>query len=423
MPLTNPFSRALCPYCFKRFHLGHAPLRVISSNMRLNDPVVQKFLSQDSEVIMAPVEEPMGYFDRLRRYFWRPSINSGTDVKYLICPYCHMQLPVQLANNKLKSDIIAVTGFRASGKSNFFGVLIDALKNRYSQEVGLTLSTQETFSTRTMRTIYSDELYNERYGNDLFGDNPKAVMATLSAETNIDIKIPLIYRLNLSWKSLAWKQKLLHPFASHRPVDLVFFDAAGEDLAIPDIQAAVYGRYFSRAAGIIALIDPLSYPEIRKDIKMEYNSSSVQKPYDTIGVLKQAIERNGGQNFNRKIKAPLAVTISKFDLLRNVSGLDQSVFEDHLHRNGFNAAAANKTSDAIRRYIINKGVSSIISVAEGNFKKCQYFGMSALGRSPKEDFSLTSIDPINIADSLLWILNQLGYLRTIDETKTKSKDE
>lgn len=418
MPLTLPFSKVLCPFCFNEFHLGHAPLRVISSNERVNDPVVQRFLNLDSDVLMAPVETPTGNVNRALRNFWYPSLANDTEVKHRICPKCHMQLPVQLANNRLKSSVIAVTGFRSSGKSNFFGVLIDALKNRYSQEVGLNLSTQETFSTRTLRTIYSDELYNERYGNNLFGENPKAVMATLSAQTNIDIRIPLIYRLNLTRFSL--KQRLLHPFATHRPIDLVFFDAAGEDSTSPVIQD-LYSRYFSRAAGIIALIDPLSYPEIRRDIKMEYSPSSVQKQYDTIGVLKQAIERQNSQYASQKIKAPLAVTISKFDLLRNINGLDQSVFEDHVHSNGFDEVAAKKTSDAIRKYITSKGINSITSVAEGNFKTCQYFGMSALGRSPKEDYSLTSIDPINIADSLLWILNQLGYLQTEQEMKKKQR--
>jgi hypothetical protein len=45
--------------------------------------------------------------------------------------------------------------------------------------------------------------------------------------------------------------------------------------------------------------------------------------------------------------------------------------------------------------------------------------MSALGRSPRPDRTLTSIEPINIADSLFWILNQLGYLQTEEEMKNK----
>ncbi|MBR0237910.1 MAG: hypothetical protein IJQ39_07460 [Thermoguttaceae bacterium] len=418
MPLTHPLSKVLCPFCFREFHLGQAPLRVISSSVRVNDPVVQRFLSKESDVPMAPVEQPTGFFNKALRWFWYPSLTDDNEVKHRICPHCHMELPVQLANNKLRSNIIAVTGYRSSGKSNFFGVLIDALRNRYSEEVGLNLTTQETFSTRSLQTIYSDELYDERYGDDLFGDNPKAVKATLSAESNIDIRIPLIYRLNLT--RFSFKQRLLHPFATHRPIDLVLFDAAGEDLKSPDIQA-IHGRYLSHAAGIIALIDPLSYSEIRKDIRMNTNITSNQKPFDAMAILRRTIEKHSQLSPNQKIKVPLAVTISKFDLLRNAPGLDPCVFEDHVHSNGFDELAAKKTSDAIRSYITHKGINAITSVAEGNFQTCQYFGMSALGRSPREDSSLTSIDPINIADSLLWILNRLGYLQTEEEMKGRSK--
>ncbi|MBR6437468.1 MAG: hypothetical protein IKS45_13270, partial [Thermoguttaceae bacterium] len=74
-------------------------------------------------------------------------------------------------------------------------------------------------------------------------------------------------------------------------------------------------------------------------------------------------------------------------------------------------------SNAIRDFLLSKRIYSITSVVENNFKTYKYFGMSALGRSPRPDRSLSSIEPINIADSLFWILNQLGYLQTEEEMK------
>lgn len=364
---------------------------------------------------MPPVEEPQGFFNKLGRYFYYPEQHNGMVVKHRICPHCHMKLPVQLSSGSMASNIIAVIGYRDSGKSNFFGVLINELKNRYSKEVGLNLVSQETFSTSTMRSIYSDELYQERYGADLLGDTPQVVRATLSASANSDIRIPLIYRLNLT--KFTRFQRFLHPFANQRPIDLVLFDAAGEDMSSPDAMNQYY-RYVSRAAGIIALVDPLSYPEIRGDITASYNASSyATRPHDTIGALVHTIEQTGHKKASQAVKTPLAVTISKFDLLRGIDGLDDSVFEDHVHTNGFDAIAADKTSNAIRSFLESKGINSISSVVESNFKKYKYFGMSALGRSPRPDRSLASIQPINIADSLFWILNQLGYLQTEEEMK------
>ncbi len=417
MPLTHPFSKVLCPFCFEYFHLGQAPVRIASSSELVNDDVVQNFLHlpAGAQALMPPVEEPTGFFNKALRYFYYPSLRSGQVVRYRICPKCHMKLPIQLANNKMTSNIIAVTGYRDSGKSNFFGVLINELKNRYSQEVGLNLITQETFSVNEMRSVFSDQLYTERYGADLLGDNPQVVRATLSAQTNIDIRIPLIYRLNLT--RFTKKQRMLNPFAKLRPIDLVFFDAAGEDMSSPEALAQ-YCRYISRAAGIIALIDPLSYPEIRSEITMNYNSTSYQnRPYDTMGVLTQTIESSDSHAVTQKIKTPLAVTISKFDLLRNIDSLNPFVFEDHVHSSGFDAIAADNASNAIRDFLVSKRIYSITSVVENNFKTYKYFGMSALGRSPRPDRSLSSIEPINIADSLFWILNQLGCLQTEEEMK------
>ena len=150
---------------------------------------------------------------------------------------------------------------------------------------------------------------------------------------------------------------------------------------------------------------------------MNYNSTSYQNPtYDTLGILTQQIESFDSRSATQMIKTPVAVTISKFDLLRNIDSLDQSVFEDHVHSSGFDSLAADRTSNAIREFLIRKEYS-IISNVESHFKTYKYVGMSALGRSPSPDRSLSSIDPINIADSLFWILNQLGYLQTEEEMK------
>lgn len=419
MPFTHPFAKVLCPFCFREFRLGQAPIRNLSSDKAPeNDKIVKEFLNKTEEAPMAPVEAPPGYFAKALHLFWYPSLKGNDNHRRRICPHCHMELPVQLANNKLKSRVIAVTGYRNSGKSNFFGVLINALRNRYSEEVGLSLTTELTFSTTTLKSIYSDQLYNERYGDNLFGNSPRAVRPTLSETDNVEIRIPLIYRLNLT--RFSFMQRLLHPLATHRPIDLVLFDAAGEDLRSPEIQA-LHARYLSNAAGIIALVDPLSYQAFRNDINLNPNAAQYEQPVDAISILRDTIEKHTNLSANRKIKTPLAVTISKFDLLRNAPGLDPCVFEDHVHTDGFDHRAAKKTSDAIRSYITQKGLNSITSVAEGNFSTCQYFGMSALGRSPREDTTLTAIDPINIADPLLWILNQIGLLQTKDEMKRYSK--
>ncbi|MDO4569962.1 MAG: hypothetical protein Q4D38_06250 [Planctomycetia bacterium] len=419
MPFIRPWKRLLCPFCFEYFRPGHAPLRVISSDEYENDEVVQKFLDLDQAVMMRPVEPPPTGFLNLIRYFYFPKVRErGRRIVRRICPHCHMDLPSQMTNNGKSTDIIAVTGYRASGKSNFFGVLIDALGNRYSAEVGLNLLSLETFSISTLSTVNSSSLYGYRYGQYLkSARNPIAVPATRSAVQNREIRIPLIYRLNLT--KFNWKQRILHPFSHIRPVDLVLFDAAGEDMDSPE-AIALYARYLARASGIIALFDPLSYQRIRGKIIQELDESTLVKEgvSDDVVVaqIRRAFERQGALP-ERKIKTPLAVVISKFDLLRNVEGLEPSVFHDHKHEDGFDAESAQEVSGHLRHFLL-ENAPRLISDVEANFQNIQFFGMASLGRTPVENQPIESIEPINVADSLFWLLNKLGHLQTKEDMKS-----
>src|SRR5207249_3958860 len=105
------------------------------------------------------------------------------------------------------------------------------LERRYANEVGFTIYDQETFSIREMRQVSSKKIYRDRYGTRLFeSDKRMAIDQTRSAALDRDIRIPLIYRLefpNRLWHYLA------HPFTRVRSMDLVIFDAAGEDVEDP----------------------------------------------------------------------------------------------------------------------------------------------------------------------------------------------
>ena len=422
MPFIWPWKKILCPFCFEYFRPGQAPTRNISNAQSVADDVVRRFLGLPAEdkVFMHPVEEvPSDFFSRLLSAFYFPKLcDRQGEIRRRICPHCHMQLPTQMGNSGKRSDIIAVTGYRVSGKSNFFGVLIDSLKKRYSKEIGMNLMTQETFSVTKLSSVFSDELYADRYGQYLYQSSaaPTAVPATRSARHNLDIRIPLIYRLNLTRFSL-W-QRLRHPFASHRAIDLVLFDAAGEDMDNPETMA-LFGRYVSRAAGVITLIDPLSYDEIRRDLQTDIAPESYSsQSFDTLATIINCIE-NYSPNYRaqKKIQTPLAVVLSKFDELRGLPDLPESVFRDHVHASGFDKTAADDVSEKLRNFLNRRSLDYLTSEVENNFANCQYFGMAALGRSPEKDQTLSSIEPINVVDPILWLLYKLGYLQTKQEMK------
>src|SRR5262249_42728514 len=154
-------------------------------------------------------------------------------------------------------------GTRYSGKSNFFGVLIDALMRRFASEVGFTIFGQETFSVDEARSTNSDALYRKRYYNRLFNSTqPEVVPSTPRASviaTDETPRIPLIYRME--FPRCGWVARL----RGRAALDLVIFDSAGEDLRDDDPQTLEqFYRFLLYAAGIIFLVDPTQVQGIRE---------------------------------------------------------------------------------------------------------------------------------------------------------------
>lgn len=425
MPFTFPTSKVICPFCFEKFHIGHAPYRVYSERKADPDDRVMEFLNLDTSIPfpMHPVQEIRGFWRRLLGYFYFPSVKEKKRVvKNRICPNCHMTLPSQLANSGKNGDIIAVIGYRNTGKSNFYGVLIPSLRDRYAGEVGFSMHALDSFNVNDGRPISSDQLHRKRYGNYLYGKEPMAVANTTRAQTNPDVRIPMIYRLNLKRFTL-W-QRILHPFSHHRPLDLVLFDAAGEDLD-ESIKERIQARYLAYASGIIMLLDPVSFPALRKKLRPDIAARTFEDDFfDTFKSIPEAMdEYSSHYHWSRKIKTPVAVVISKFDELRPngkpLEGLDPSVFYDHEHSSGFDKQVVDETSDHIYQFLRQNGINYIVESLD-EYSNWKLFGMAALGQPPRDDNHLDSIEPINIADPLLWILYKLGHIAAKEE---KSKEE
>ena len=195
MRLVAPWGSVVCPFCFTSFHLSQAARRSMSpAAPKEPDTRLGTFLSIPPPE-MPKVEIPAASV--WSRIFRRCVVSEDRSKEWrAVCPNCHLHLPHKTATGELVSEVIAIIGTRNSGKSNYFGVLIHALERRYAGEVGFQIFNQETFSTREMKPVSSKKLYRERYGDRLFESaERRAVDQTLSAATNIETRIPLIYRL------------------------------------------------------------------------------------------------------------------------------------------------------------------------------------------------------------------------------------
>lgn len=408
--------RKRCPYCFQRFFVDEAPRRSIMQNGRLEpDGAVQDFLKVLQVPEMAPVEYPPAE-PVARRWFRRlwASNHVGYDLKKAICPRCHMFLPHKLANGELGSEVLAIVGARSAGKSNYFGVLIDALESRYAHEVGFSMFAQDTFSVEQMGPVSSRELYQSRYGS-LFGVRPRALGASVTATQDPDLLIPLIYRFQFPVRRPL--QRLTRPFSHFRALDLAIFDAAGEDLK-DTVNRQQFARYISAASGIIFLIDPFSLPGMAALLPPRLRPGQ-QSQGDAREVLQGAIklfEDLEGLRADRKISVPVAIALTKSDLFdRKMVGAGSAIVTDSRHPGGFHAEGCRKLSEEVVRCLHQWGCFDLPRLVQDRFRHSQFFALSALGQNPGRNLSLQPIRSRRLADPLLWLFWKRGLISKTSE--------
>ncbi len=210
MGLIWPFREEPCPFCFEHFHLGDAPSRsMLAIGPDEPDNGVADFLHIQPPAMRRIEPVPAtGFAGRWLRRMWISHDPASGRKK--VCPRCHMFLPHKMASGELRSEVLAIVGARNAGKSNYFGVLINALEARYAREVGFSMFAQDTFSVHKMQPVSSRELYQTRYGSRLFSAQPTALNSTPPAATNPDILIPLIYRMQFPHQP---SQQFARPFS------------------------------------------------------------------------------------------------------------------------------------------------------------------------------------------------------------------
>jgi len=398
-----------CPTCFEQFYLGDAPSRSTSAvGPEEPDNGLGDFLNiQPPSMRRVEPVPAAGFMGQWFRRLWLP--HDSTSDRKKVCPRCHLYLPHKMASGELKSEILAIVGARNAGKSNYFGVLINALERRYAGEVGFSMFAQDTFSVRRMQPASSHELYKERYGSRLFSNQPAALQQTPSAATNPDNLIPLIYRMQFPLRP---EERIKHPFSQFKALDLVIFDAAGEDLQ-NTVTRQQFTQYVGAASGIIFLIDPFAFPGIPELLPSSIRGCLPQQQGDAREVIYGAInlfEQRNGLRADQKIDVPVAVAFTKTDMLKTIVDLDSPILRDSHHKGGFNVDDCRECSDEVEQYLSDWGHSDLPHLMRSRFAACQFFGVSALGHMPGQDLSLGTISPRRIADPLLWLLWKRSYI-------------
>lgn len=408
MPFVSPFRRLCCPFCCRLFHLAEAPCRIFSSSGETQpDGKVGDFFDIPAPEL-GPVEEPpTGLFRRLvRRFLISRNREAGAVIRRWICPHCHMALPKAMADGAGRSQIIAVVGSRGVGKTLFLGVLIHALKTRYSDEVGFSIWDQETFSVSQLQRVRSDTLLEMRYG-PMFGEtNRRAVSLNLGA-SRADARVPLIYRLQFPKRPI---DCLFHPLSNPRGADLVFFDGIGEG-SDSLTGAEQFWRYVLRAAGVIFLFDPFGCEGIRNRFPRNAPDSpyEVSDPAQVVSSVLNMFATSGMLRPGRKLDVPVAFVLTKSDILRDILPDGSRLLRDPTHDRGVNLRECECANAEVIEILRMTDCHRLLALADNSFKSYCFFGLSSLGETPPEQLRLADLRPIRVADPLLWILWKLGH--------------
>jgi len=326
-------------------------------------------------------------------------IDCKEAAKHLYCNEIEKEIPLEFLSGE--SLPIALLGARASGKSNYIGVLINEIKKKMTGPFNCSLSMASSQESK--------QAYNELYYRPLY-ESGYTVKATDYGEVP-----PLIFPLRFTNA----KNKVVSTVA------LTFYDTAGENL--DDEKAMhVFNRYITNAKGIILLLDPLQVPKIRDLLSKNGFTALPKQKSEIYNVLSTIISviRNV-RNIKEQIHIPLALVFTKIDVLEQYNLLPENSClkeeSEHIKHGAFIRSDFENTNIEMQALIDNWIDGELLSYIK-QFKRYSFFGVSSLGGNPINDgtrIDSHGIRPRRVLDPFLWLLNENGYFSVFKRIRKK----
>ena len=409
----------MCPYCFEESKPSEIHFRC--SNLACPTDEDDRLLAKYERL---PDNAPL-----LKRVWIIPKPDSIKNVytapESEICPKCHNHIPKSTTEGR--DIIISIAGTRDSGKSHFLGVLIRHLRRNVMRH----------FDEGSMAYFDDDveERYKRTFEDFLYGESPEKLSQTHSSVVSIQEGTykPYIFTLEFDKNS-----------GERSNYNIIFFDAAGEDLEKLENMKAVT-KYIGKSSGIILLFDPTKIPEVAtrlpKDIRDVAAVISDKEAGDVLEIIermsKQIRDANGLSN-TESINVPVAAVLSKFDVFNNEAygkdALDEDVIipqsaenevlwddSPHFKKGLFDVSDSNHV-DTLMRGFLNVWDMGASLTSLKKYKACSFFVASAIGKTNKINADNSTLEskptPHRIEDPLLWVLKEKGIIGSTEKKKT-----
>ncbi|MFF7370544.1 TRAFAC clade GTPase domain-containing protein [Streptomyces tricolor] len=410
-----------CPYCFTRASAARLPYRCLMNPTGVRgaapcgpepDEKWAAFVGPGvppAARMRGPVFTPARRFAGLAGPAGTgssvPCPACGVPTHVRVCGSCHSDLPSDYCDQD--GRIIALVGAKASGKSTFVAVLRNEFDHRVGHAYNATLAAMGPQS----------QARDKEMAEDLY-ERLRLPAATRPAA--LGFNDPLLYRLSLPKRGPLGRSGTRH-------TALVFYDAAGEDLADAEAMDR-YTRYLSAADGIILLVDPLQLGSVRDRLPVHEGPPLPvveTSPRQIAADLATQLRAHGKGKPGGRVTTPIAVAVTKTDMLRSLLDPHSPLLRNAAHSGGaYDAEDRLAVHEELRTLLTDWDAGALLRQLEHDFDRLSLFGLSALGAPPPADAPAdvpkSGPQPVRVEDPLLWLLSLRGLLpvRTAAQDRT-----
>jgi hypothetical protein len=291
---------------------------------------------------------------------------------------------------------IAVIGPADSGKSTWVGVLVHEFQRGQVNERFTGMSLDLLGEESRVR-------YDRDFNTPLFLHG-RTLDSTRSAKTSTPE--PLIFSLRFQRPGRLGATKV-------DPVVTVFYDTAGEDVARAQ-EMDLLISYLDAAEGIILLLDPLQMPKVRELVGSNGAKSGFTDQLHVVNRLGELLRERGTSRIDRRLPTPLAIALTKVDLLPDTFGPESPLRQPSRHLGHYDNSDGLDVHEEVRAWLNQWYDPAFDRSIANTFEVYRYFGLSALGAPPLDGKRLSpeGVHPYRLEDPMLWLLARFRAIKT-----------
>ena len=201
-------------------------------------------------------------------------------------------------------------------------------------------------------------------------------------------------------------------FSNHT---ITFLDTCGELTSTIDTLVA---EYLKSCSSILFVVDPIMLRGVQKTVVDKNNDEDItaslagsfyskdNNATETIDTIARKIRDVRGIPNHKKLEIPLALVLTKMDLINPISTQKPDGMKDGQPSQTMDYEKGNPLSEEVKKWLRDIGEESLLSTVANNFSVYNFFPVSSLGSSPRRTYSTytcDSIKPYGVLDPLLWI--------------------